>query len=223
MTITRRIVENGVIYCKCNGVWIVGDNKTTAFASNHVRSNILFIPRAVRGHQIKEIGVMAFREEKQLVSVFIDAQVTQINHHAFSRCSYISFINVPPSVEFIGEYAFHFGIDNDIVSNSSVSVLFENSSKNLYIEASFRYIETISIFYCRTVPAVYGSNILDRVTNVNVYSPNDMIIFGYKPRIDSTKCHEKLIANIKSLYCSANNKQRVASRVYLLVAVILLC
>ena len=77
---------------------MVGDNSTTAFVENQTRPNVLIIPKKVKGHLIKEIGSLAFREEKQIVSIFIEAELNQINHHAFSRCSYISFVNIPSSV-----------------------------------------------------------------------------------------------------------------------------
>ena len=220
MTITRSIVEDGIIYTECNGIWIVGDNKTTAFYQNQVNTNVLVIPKEVRGHKIREIGVCAFREIKEIVSIFIEAEITQINHHAFSRCSRLSFINIPPTVNFIFNYGLFLGINDTTNSDSTVTILFEPSDKNIsFFDRNLMSCKSLVIYYCRTsVPVYSGASIFGGVTTVKIYSPEDITLFGRSATVDSSRCFTKMRFNIKHNYCTVHcKKKESASHLFMFI------
>ena len=203
MSITKRIVEDGIIYTKCNGIWIVGDNKTSAFSKNYIPTNALVIPKKVRGHAIKEIGTQAFREGKEIVSVFIEAELTRINNHAFSRCSCLSFINIPATVTYIDDCALYFGIDDHSITKSTVTILFDASDKEINISSrNFIYCERVIIYYCRSVAPIFHSGVFSNVFDAILYSSNFTQIFGRNATNDSTRCFSKMKFNIKHNYCT---------------------
>ena len=221
MVITRTIVENGIKYCKCNNIWIVGDNETNAYTPETL-PNTLIIPKKVRGHAIKEIGYEAFREAKKLVSVFIEAEITRINRAAFSRCSSLAFINIPPTVTYIGYVGLYFGINDTHVSKSSVTVLFETSNLDIYIdEGCMTYIDSVSVFYCRTASPVFNYSPFLGASTVKIYSPNNISIFNKWPTIDSSKCFKKMRINVNQIRCTKCSKRRNTLLLFLINEMVL--
>ena len=216
------IVENGLVYSLHKGIWIVGTNGTesrNAIAGNVTAPSIIVIPKKVKGHLIKEIGITAFSECKEIVTVNIFAQLTQINHHAFSRCSSLSFINIPSTLNYLCEYALYSGIDNDIPSNNSLTVIFEPGANVIEIgHTNFQFIHSIFIYYCGSNSPLYNETIFRKVDEITIYTPEPTQIFGIPSVKDDYVCSNYTIkSNLRECQTIVSRKRIFLSALFIFV------
>ena len=205
-------IDNGIIYSKINNKWIVGTNSSisgNAVPSNQKAPSNLIIPKFVRGHKIFEIGSFAFRDHKEIISVNIYADLTQINHHSFSLCSGISFINIPSSVQYIFNFTLFFGIDNSIQSKIVTTVVFEQDSQLKFIDRyNFCSTKSITIYFCSSTNPTFITPIFQNVNDIIIYTTQSQNVFGKATKKDSNICTNLNIFQyfLYSKTCRINNK-----------------
>ena len=221
----QTILEKGIIYSCHNGIWVVGTNTTTsgnAIPEGSYAPSILIIPKRIRGHKIEEIGVKAFREHKEITAVNVFADIRQINHHAFSRCSSIAFINIPPSAELIFPCAFFNGVEDGKPSDNSFTIIFEPEAKIKQIfESNFLSTKSINVYYCGSNQPLYNaSTIFSGCQYHEVYTPNGMEIFGETSTQETKVCHQyPLRSNIPD--CLTFHLHNTYLKSYLLIPIFL--
>jgi len=84
----------------------------------------LAIPEDIAGKNIVAINKGAFRDCKDLKSIFIPKSVTSIGDEAFSRCTFLKSVTIPNSVISIGGKAFYgcIGLTRIIIPESVISI-----------------------------------------------------------------------------------------------------
>ena len=223
-----QIIENNVIYTKIENNWIVGTNSTisgNAILEGKKAPIHLIIPKRVKGHKIQEIGRYAFREHREIVSVRIFAAIKQINHHAFSRCSSIAFISIPSSVEYIFNTSLYFGVDNSVISNIVTTIFFEPESKLKFIDhTNFCNTKYVSIYFCGNTAPEYIPPLFREVTDVLIFTPNGMEIFGKQSKEDPNVClnYPNLEYQINCLACK-QRKYFTSFKEFLYILIINIC
>ena len=185
------ITENGIIYSFVNNKWIVGTNSSehsgNAVPPNQNAPSHLVIPKTIEGHKITEIGAYAFRDHSEIVSVQINAEITQINHHAFSRCFNLYFINIPATVLYLFRHSLTCGISPTDISSISSIIIFESPSKLTFVESyTFANTKQYIIYFCGKTSPKFTEPCFDGVQGVTIYSQNEMVFLG-KPTTEVPK------------------------------------
>ena len=81
-------------------VTIIGMNQLSDFDGRIV------IPETIAGHTVTEIGLAAFEENSDILSVSLPESIRAVKGFAFRNCVNLSEINFPESLEEIGGFAF---------------------------------------------------------------------------------------------------------------------
>lgn len=80
-----------------------GSATITGFSGN---DETVVIPKQIDGYNIVAIGNEAFLNNNNISEVIVLAAVTRIGDRAFGWCGSLNNINLPDTVEYIGDYAF---------------------------------------------------------------------------------------------------------------------
>jgi len=171
-----------VVYCSIgSGKLIVGDNSTVDNngAFNNKMFTKLTIPERVNGQRIVEIGKYAFRLQEQLVSVTINAKITQIGFHTFFRCESLSSINIPSSVEFIGSAGISCVDASYLTVDGTLNIFIDYPSKLQTIgRNSFERKKNVILYFGGTSsPSSIDTKMFHGVSNVTIFTP-EQITFG---------------------------------------------
>lgn len=70
------------------------------------KEKIVIIPKRINGHQVNEIGMYTFNENKSIERVVIPEGVKQIGIYAFAGCSRLETLIIPKSLRKICHRAF---------------------------------------------------------------------------------------------------------------------
>ena len=68
----------------------------------------IVIPDMYKGLPVKKIGEKAFYKDKNIVSVIMNNNITEIGVSAFSSCTYMQAVTLSPSLKNISDYAFYY-------------------------------------------------------------------------------------------------------------------
>ena len=188
------VFEN-VRYYTVNGVFMLGNNRTSATDDSSKEVVNLFVPLKVNDIFVREIGSYAFHESKSLSTVTIEARITQINYRSFSFCRALERINIPNTCEIILPYGANTynSTLGEYKSNpfKKLDVFFEPNSKIKYIgDHAFAYRTYVNIYFCNKVKPIIHSDVFLKSPNVNIYSPTSFKFFNIKSsaRNVSTQC-----------------------------------
>ena len=94
----------------------------------------IVIPDMYKGLPVKKIGEKAFYKDKNIVSVIMNNNITEIGVSAFSSCTYMQAVTLSPSLKNISDYAFYYcsALENIIFPNTLEEIAlgaFEGCSK----------------------------------------------------------------------------------------------
>ena len=137
------------------------------------RANAIYIPPVYEGKPIKAIGEKAFYKSRYALNFFIPEGVERIEAAAFQDCS-AQFIQLPKSLQYIGNYAFS-SCDNLQILELSDNISYIGSDafnyceklKSIHLPPTLTVIEPSTFAYCFALEEI---TIPDSVTFIGNYA-----------------------------------------------------
>ena len=184
------------------------ENHTAEIAEENTVSGDLVIPETVvyegNSYVITSIGLMAFRESKELQSIVMPNSITQIKKDAFCNCSKLTSVHLSDNLISIGQYAFQncrslTSIEFPASLNTIESCAFANCGlTSVFIPKSVSRIsakgEGAMIVQASTSPFISCKNL----SSINVEEGN--------PIYDSRDgCNAIIETSTNTLFCGCNN------------------
>ena len=206
-------MTDNFVVTSINGIWIIGNNKTSSTGPNGVKNtdllgSILYVPSIIDSHKIEEIGCYAFFRCINLIEVVIENGIKQINKCAFSDNTNLERVTIPASVEFLGNSAIHCYNYTLFKENSKLSSI-EYTAKGLITvvfmpDSQISYLETqcisrkerVIIYYLGKKTPKYNDNPFYKsfCKSVKIYA-NYVNKFGDTKTIRSCSLRAKYISS----------------------------
>ena len=172
----------GIKYCSFDDYLIVGTNTSSnGNALIDRNQDHIHIPLEINGTKIKELGQCAFKGCKSLISVLIEARITQIGKNCFSECSKLERITIPNTCIYImgwGIQTYSSEFTNEANKYEKLEVFFEPNSQIIFLGShAISYREIVEIHICNIVQPTVVSGAFTKNTKTTVYSPYNFV-FG---------------------------------------------
>ena len=172
----------GIKYCSFDDYLIVGTNiSTNANALIDRNQDHIHIPLEINGTEIKELGQFAFNGCKSLISVLIEARITQIGMFCFAECCKLERITIPNTCLYImgwGIQTHNSEFTNEANKYKKLEVFFEPNSQISNLGTSnLNFKEYIHIYFSEPVYPTVGEELFVQ-SNVSIMSPIPFKIAG---------------------------------------------
>lgn len=189
----------------------VGDNSTTLAngISSQSYAGPITIQEKVNGKSVQYIGQCAFYECKSITKVTIYAKIVAIHYASFEYCNSITYINIPSTVNFIGNYALYFG-------SSTIDVTFEfekGRTQKLFIgDQEFGGRTNVFVIYPYSYDVEYqASNPFREVSNPVICASTSFTFYSKPTTADSSKCPAPIFkekSTRKGCTCKSNRREK---------------
>lgn len=222
------IDSNGIRYYQFDNYYVVGDNKSSSVnaVSSTSFSGEIIIPESVNGRVIKEIGRYAFDKCRLITKVIIYAKITSINTYSFRDCIGLTYLNIPPTVTFIGYAALFLGIDSESqVIDLAITVEFNKGRTKEIVFSGFEFSfrTKINIIYPYNYPPQgCVSSVFKKVQTTVICAPSEFSFCSKQTTTDSSKCSSNFSKLFERKQNTLSNIKRHASIIILSLLIILL-
>ena len=189
-----------------NSTWMIGTNLSTSgngVKNRSLLTSTLTIPSVIEGHQIEEIGQLAFYQCSVIEEVFLSNSIRVINRYAFADLENLKTFVIPPSIQIIGYAGIHafnrslHHIDNSLsdekyVSNGVMNITFLPNSQIKFIDSAgiSRKKNIIVNYYDKSLFSCGDIFISKYHPNVKIYAPYAAHFCNY-PTIYQRTCKVK--------------------------------
>lgn len=175
MTYTECFFNNEIRFCKFNGYLAVGNGVNNYLELSTKYSGKIRIPASVDGVPVKEISPYAFFRCNLITSVYIEKGITKICEGSFGDCYSLVDINVPSTVESIGNCGIHFWNWTDTSNHVSTGICMIYFEKNYVLKSlgnqCFAYKDNVILVFENPIRPQIGPSCLNFVSNPKIISP----------------------------------------------------
>ena len=182
-----KTVGNVNYYLK-DSYYIVGDNSTegSGITSTSITGEIEIIEK-IEGIEVKEIGCYAFRQSK-ISRVIIRARLKSINRAAFYCCKYLTYINIPSTVTFIGMNAINSG-ESQKYELAGIVEFEEGRKEKLYLKTrAISRRQLYYIIYPSSIAPTCESDAMQYVETAHVCAPTVFSFCQFQTTTNSSEC-----------------------------------